>query len=78
MGDPKSSGKLGNLIALAIGTGLIAYFARLRSGAPTGLGPNESLLEIVLGGGAIILAICATTYVILKAWDSIMARLRRR
>jgi hypothetical protein len=73
----KPKAKWGDLIALGVGAGLIAYLNRAARGVPT-MGPHESVLEIVLGGSAIVLAICAVTYLILRAWDALMARLRRR
>lgn len=70
--------KWGDLIALGIGTGLIAYFTKIR-GNPKYAGPSdESWIEVIIGSALILGAIGLVTYLILRGWDALMARLRRR
>lgn len=75
---PKSGGRWGDLVALAIGTGFIAYFTKIR-GNPKYAGPsNETWWEVALVTVGVLGVIALLTYLALRAWDALMARLRRR
>lgn len=75
---PKSGGRWGDLVALGIGTGLIAYFTKIR-GNPKYAGPStETWWEVALVVVGVLGCVALITYLILRVWDALMARLRRR
>lgn len=70
--------KWGDLVALGVGTGLIAYFAR---GGREKFGGFQNTddwwLDVVVVLGCIV-GLVAMTYLILRAWDALTGRPRRR
>lgn len=70
--------KVGSLIALGVGTGLIAYSTKIR-GNPKFAGPSsETWLDAALVVVPFMAGLALVVYLILKGWDALMARLRRR
>lgn len=78
MAEKPKRAKWGDLIALGVGTGLIAYFTKIR-GNPKYAGPtDETWWEVALVTVGVLGGIALVTYLILRTWDALMARLRRR
>lgn len=74
---PKSGGRWGDLVALGIGTGLIAYFTSGRDRFGGFAYSDDWWVDVLVVVGC-ILALAGATMLLLRIWDALMARLRRR
>lgn len=73
----KPKARWGDLIALGVGTGVIAYFTQAKD-KYGGFRPTDDWWLDVLVVVGCLAGLAAITYLIIRAWDALTARIRRR